>query len=129
MKFGIENAIFSSFSPFRSQPSREFGTAAASRSFFENLFFWPTSIDIRKDNDRVYESTYKSRIVRLPMFSRPDINPTVKRSCTRYCSMADPSRNRMTPDYLFIKLRAFGPLVTDFIRCDKIQNSCKLSWK
>lgn len=45
----------------------------------------------------VYESTYKSRIVRLPMFSRPDINPTVERSCTRYCSMADPSRNRMTP--------------------------------
>lgn len=56
----------------------------------------------------VYESTYKSRIVRLPMFSRPDINPTVERSCTRYCPMADPSRNRMTPTTY---LSSYEPLV------------------
>lgn len=47
------------------------------------------------------------------MFSRPHINPGVKRPRTRHCSIVDPSRGTVTPGFLIYQVTSRLPLVTD----------------
>lgn len=43
------------------------------------------------------------------MFSRPHINPGVKRPCTRHCSIVDPSRGSVTPGFLIYQVTRVAP--------------------
>lgn len=47
------------------------------------------------------------------MFSRPHINPGVKRPCTRHCSIVDPSRGSVTPGFLIYQVTSRTARNTD----------------
>jgi len=80
------------------------------RSFFENI---PLSLALLSDiyRDRAGQWSRMCRPINLALSGRRCLvarilTPGVKGRAPRYCSMADPSRDSVTPGFLFIRLRA-----------------------